>query len=85
MRTKMLAGAAALLAALSSPLLPAQSYPNKPVRFIVPFPSGRANDVIARLLGASLAESMGKPFVIDNRGGANTIIGCDLTAKHHNM
>ena len=76
-----LAGFAALLGALLSPWLFAQDYPNKSVRLIVPFPPGGANDIIGRLLGASLAESMGKPFVIDNRGGANSIIGCDLTAK----
>ncbi len=72
---------ALLLAALPSPWLFAQDYPNKSVRLIVPFPPGGANDVIGRLLGQSLSESMGKPFVIDNRGGANSIIGCDLTAK----
>ncbi len=59
----------------------AQGYPNKPVRLIVPFPPGGANDVIARLLGAKLTESMGKSFVIDNRGGGNSIIGCELTAR----
>jgi len=59
----------------------AQGYPNKSVRFIVPFPPGGANDIIARLLGAKLTELMGKSFVIDNRGGANSIIGCELTAK----
>lgn len=67
--------------AVCSPLQASEVYPSKPVRFIVPFPPGGANDVIARLLGASLGESMGKPFVIDNRGGANTIIGCELTVK----
>ena len=51
------------------------------MHFIVPFPPGGANDVIGRLLGASLSDLFGKPFVIDNRGGANSIIGCDLTAK----
>ncbi len=70
-----------LLGVLWPSLTLAQSYPNKSVRLIVPFPPGGANDVIARLLGAKLTESMGKSFVIDNRGGANAIIGSDLTAK----
>jgi tripartite-type tricarboxylate transporter receptor subunit TctC len=59
----------------------AQSYPTRPVRFIVPFPPAGANDVIARLLAVPLNEILGQPLVIDNRGGANTIIGTDLAAK----
>ena len=59
----------------------AQGYPTRPVRFIVPFPPGGANDTIARLLSPSLSEVLGHQVVIDNRGGANTIIGTDLTAK----
>jgi len=78
---RKLFGIVALVAAVAAPGLFAQDYPNKSVRLIVPFPPGGANDVIGRLLGAGLSESMGKPFVIDNRGGANSIIGCDLTAK----
>lgn len=59
----------------------AQTYPAQPVRFIVPFPPAGANDTIARLLAVSLSEMLGQQFVIDNRGGANTIIGTDLAAK----
>lgn len=59
----------------------AQTYPSRPVRFIVPFPPGGANDTIARLLAVPLSETLGQQFVIDNRGGANTIIGTDLAAK----
>ena len=59
----------------------AQSYPTRPVRFIVPFPPGGANDTIARLLSPPLGEVLGHQVVVDNRGGANTIIGTDLTAK----
>jgi tripartite-type tricarboxylate transporter receptor subunit TctC len=47
----------------------------------VPFPPGGANDVLARLVGAQLAAGLGQQFIIDNRGGANTIIGCELTAR----
>lgn len=59
----------------------AQAYPVRPVRFIVPFPPAGANDIIARLLAVPLSAMLGQQFVIDNRGGANTIIGTDLTAK----
>ena len=69
----------ALLACLTG--VWAQAYPMRPVRFIVPFPPGGANDTIARLLAVPLSEMLGQQFVIDDRGGANTIIGTNLTAK----
>jgi tripartite-type tricarboxylate transporter receptor subunit TctC len=55
-------------------------FPNKPLRWIVPFPPGGSNDVLARLLGAKVAERLREQVVIDNRGGANGIIGADLAA-----
>lgn len=57
------------------------SYPSKPVRIIVPLGAGGASDVISRMLGQSLMEKNGQPFVVDNRPGANTIIGTDACAK----
>ena len=57
-----------------SPAL-AQSYPTGVVRIIVPFPAGGGVDTTGRLVGQKLTESLGKQFVIDNRGGATTIIG----------
>lgn len=59
----------------------AQPYPSRPIRFIVAFPPGGANDVIARTLSVKLTEDLGQQLVVDNRGGANTIIGTDLAAK----
>jgi tripartite-type tricarboxylate transporter receptor subunit TctC len=59
----------------------AQTYPNRPLRFVVPFPPGGSNDIIARSLNAGLAEQLRYSVVVDNRGGANGIIGTDLTAK----
>src|SRR5436189_5381391 len=62
------AGAAALPAV--SRVARAQAYPSRSVRIIVPFPAGQATDTIARLMGQSLSERLGQPFVIENRTGA---------------
>jgi tripartite-type tricarboxylate transporter receptor subunit TctC len=56
-------------------------WPNKPVRFVVPFPPGGSNDQLARLLGARLAEITGQTFVVDNRQGASGAIGTAVVAK----
>ena len=67
------------LAAAASAL--GQDYPNRPVRVIVPFAAGGPADVYARFLAKALQESMGQPFVVDNRPGAGSIIGTDAVAK----
>jgi tripartite-type tricarboxylate transporter receptor subunit TctC len=59
----------------------AESWPNRPVRFIVPYPPGGTTDIVARGIGGKLSEKYGQQFVVDNRGGASTIIGADLMAK----
>ncbi|WP_289297841.1 tripartite tricarboxylate transporter substrate binding protein [uncultured Reyranella sp.] len=59
----------------------AQTYPDRPVRLIVPFPPGGATDVNARILAAELTAHLKQPFVIDNRPGASGTIGIDLVAK----
>ena len=57
------------------------SYPSRPIRFIVPFAPGGTNDIVARMVGARLTESWGQPVVIDNRGGAGGVLGADMAAK----
>lgn len=59
----------------------AESYPARPVRLIVPFPPGGSNDIIARMLGQHVGESIGQPIVIDNRPGAGSTLGIDLAAR----
>jgi len=58
-----------------------QSFPNKPIRLIAPFAAGGALDLIARGLGAKLAESMGQPVVVENRAGASGAIGSEAVAR----
>jgi tripartite-type tricarboxylate transporter receptor subunit TctC len=59
----------------------AQNYPAKPIRIIVPYPPGGGTDVVARLIGQKLSESIGRPVIVDNRAGANGVIGTEATAK----
>jgi len=59
----------------------AQAYPNKPVRVIVPWPPGQATDLAARIVAARLQETLGQPFVIENKPGAGGAIGTDAVAK----
>jgi tripartite-type tricarboxylate transporter receptor subunit TctC len=73
------AGAAALAA--TSRFAWARAYPTRPVRIIVPFPAGQATDTIARLMGQSLLERLGQPFVIENRPGAGGNIGTESVVR----
>ncbi len=56
-------------------------YPSKPIRFMVGFPPGGTNDIVARALGQKMTESMGQTVVIENRGGANTAIASELFVR----
>ena len=59
----------------------AQQYPTGPVRIVVPFPPGGGNDSMGRILAQKLTEATGRPFIVDNRGGANGMVGSELVAK----
>ena len=67
--------------ALTAALGQAQSYPAKPVRFIVPYPPGGATDIIARSISGKLGAALGQQFVVDNRAGGGQKIGTALAAK----
>ena len=69
-----IAAAAALATILASSAL-AQTYPSRSITLIVPFAPGGPADFIGRLIGLKLAEELGQQVVVDNRSGANTIVG----------
>lgn len=71
--------AAALL--LVSSLASAQPFPSKPVKMIIPWPPGGGNDILGRLLADALGGPLGQTVVVDNRGGANGLIGAEAVAK----
>lgn len=59
----------------------AQTYPDKPIRFIVPFPPGASTDLTARIIGETMSALLGQPIVVENKPGAAAAIGIDLVAK----
>jgi len=71
---------ALVLGAPAAPAL-AQSYPDKPIKLIVPYPPGGNTDIVSRLYAQKLAERLGQPVVIDNRGGAAGTLGMGIAAK----
>ena len=72
---------AAGIAAAMPLALDAQEYPVRPIRLIVPFAPGGPMDILSRSLGERLAASLGKPIIVDNRGGASGTIGAELVAR----
>ena len=78
MLTRMLAAATATLL---TPVAVAQTYPEKPIRWIIPFAPGGTSDIVGRLLAPRLTQSLGQTVIIDNRAGAGSTIGTELAAK----
>ena len=72
-----------ILAAFSGGLTHAgaAAYPERPVRFVVPFAPGGTNDILGRIVAEKLSGRMGQPFVVDNRAGANSVVGAEITAR----
>lgn len=75
------AGTAAAAAALASPAWANNAWPNKPIRIIVPYTAGGFTDQMARLLQVGLQKALGQPIIVENKPGANSIIGVDQLAK----
>ena len=73
--------ALASLGCLLSPAAHAQSYPNRPVKIVVPFAAGGPADNYARFVAQRLGDGLKQSFVIDNKPGAGSIIGTDMVAK----
>jgi tripartite-type tricarboxylate transporter receptor subunit TctC len=71
----------AILASLLTTIVQAQTYPAKPLRMVVPFAPGGGTDVIARYLANGMSESLNRQVVVDNRAGANGIIGTEIVAR----
>jgi tripartite-type tricarboxylate transporter receptor subunit TctC len=70
-----------LVAALPAAHAAPPSYPDRPIRLLVPFPAGGSTDPVARLLAQKINEDWGQAVIVDNRPGANTIIGTEALAK----
>jgi tripartite-type tricarboxylate transporter receptor subunit TctC len=80
MRLNALLGA--LLGALAAlPAIAQESYPNRAIRFVVPFAAGGPSDIVARILAPKVAATLGQPVVVENRAGAGGVTGVDVIAK----
>ena len=80
--TLRLSAVAAALLALAGLAAPARAdFPDHPIRLVVVFPAGGPTDIIARVVGQAMAEKLGQPIVIENRGGAGGVVGTEAVAK----
>jgi tripartite-type tricarboxylate transporter receptor subunit TctC len=71
----------AMLLAAALAAAHAQPFPNRPIRLISPYPPGGGNDVLARLIAEKIGDGLGQRVIVDNRAGANTIVGTEIVAK----
>jgi tripartite-type tricarboxylate transporter receptor subunit TctC len=80
-RKQAIAAVTAIVSCLSGPATAQAPYPVKPIRFLVGFPPGGTNDIVARVISPKLSEFLGQQVVIENRGGANASIAAELAAR----
>lgn len=81
MMVRMLSLALQFLVTIGAATAYGQSFPSRPIRLVAPFPAGGTADAIARAVGNQVGAQLGQQFVVDNRSGANGIIGTDIVAK----
>jgi tripartite-type tricarboxylate transporter receptor subunit TctC len=80
-RTFGMSACVALVCGVAAGAVFGQAYPTKPVRLIIPFPPGGATDIVGRTFATKFAEAWGQQVIVDNRGGANTIVAAELAAR----
>ena len=82
MNTRQVIGTASLIAIMAATVaLAADSYPNRPVKLVVPFAPGGTTDIIARIVSVKIQGNFGQPMIVENRAGAGGVIGATDTAK----
>ena len=75
----ILVGSAALILPVAADAV--EAFPNRPIRLVVPYPPGGGTDIVGRVLGEKLGASLGRPIVVDHRGGAGGVLGTEIVAK----
>ncbi|KAF1050298.1 tripartite tricarboxylate transporter substrate binding protein [Xylophilus sp.] len=80
-RRALVAGSGAALLASALPALAADAWPTRPIRFVVPFSAGGANDLLGRAAAEGASRTLGQPVIVDNKPGAGAVLGTDLVAK----
>jgi tripartite-type tricarboxylate transporter receptor subunit TctC len=80
-RRQAFALAAATLALPRSARAQSDAFPSRPIRLVIPFTAGGSNDIVGRMLADAMAQRLGQPVVIENRGGAGGVLGTDMVAK----
>ncbi len=83
-RAALAASAAAAIAFAASPSLAQSTWPNKPVRIVVPFAAGGTTDILARAVAPELSKAFGQQFIVDNRAGAGGNVGAEIVARAPN-
>src|SRR5262245_5620785 len=73
--------AGAIVSAMAKERADVDNFPNRSIRIVVPFPAGGPSDVLARLIGQKMTDDWGQPVVIENRPGANTVLGAQAVTK----